>query len=150
MRKEIILMVMTLVVMNFTTSINADEQLEEIDNIPSLIENLKKQLRCDKIDIAPVDDDDIVFVDDNAEEGWYDETHVRTIQDGVDKAALLDMEIVFVYNGNYSGKIKIMIKKILFVLLYMGRLINRFRVWQLLFKLHWLHYPVHLTVGIIV
>ncbi|MFH1101422.1 MAG: DUF2341 domain-containing protein [Methanobacteriota archaeon] len=41
----------------------------------------------------------IVYVDDDASPEWYDETHVRTIQEGINNATTGD--IVFVYNGIY-------------------------------------------------
>ena len=40
-----------------------------------------------------------IYVDDDADAGWYDATHVRTIQEGVDNAS--DGWTVFVYNGTY-------------------------------------------------
>jgi parallel beta-helix repeat protein len=45
----------------------------------------------------------IVYVDDDAPPGWYDETHVRTIQEGIDVAS--DGDTVFVYPGTYYGLI---------------------------------------------
>jgi len=41
----------------------------------------------------------IVYVDADAEASWYDATHVRTIQEGIDNATAGDA--VFVYNGTY-------------------------------------------------
>ena len=46
--------------------------------------------------LAPLYD---VYVDDDADPGWYDATHVRTIQEGIDNATAGDT--VFVYNGTY-------------------------------------------------
>lgn len=46
-----------------------------------------------------------IFVDDDADPEWYDETHVHTIQEGVDNASVQD--IIFVYNGVYAGNIYI-------------------------------------------
>jgi len=40
-----------------------------------------------------------VYVDDDADPSWYDETHVKTIQEGVDNAT--EYENIFVYNGTY-------------------------------------------------
>ena len=40
-----------------------------------------------------------IFVDDDAPPEWYDATHVRTIQEGIDNASIDD--IVFVFNGTY-------------------------------------------------
>ena len=42
---------------------------------------------------------DIVYVDDDADSSWYDATHVRSIQEGIDNASSGDT--VFVYNGTY-------------------------------------------------
>ena len=41
-----------------------------------------------------------IYVDDNADPGWYDATHVRTIQEGIDNATAGDT--VFVYHGSYD------------------------------------------------
>ena len=41
----------------------------------------------------------MIFVDDDAESSWYDATHVRSIQEGIDNASSGDT--VFVYNGTY-------------------------------------------------
>jgi lysozyme len=43
--------------------------------------------------------DDRIYVDDDAEPDWYDATHVRTIQEGVDNAT--DGDKVLVYGGIY-------------------------------------------------
>ncbi len=40
-----------------------------------------------------------VYVDDDADPGWYDATHVKTIQDGIDNAS--SGGIVYVHNGTY-------------------------------------------------
>jgi len=40
-----------------------------------------------------------VYVDDDAPQDWYDEIHVKTIQEGVDNATVGDS--IFVYNGIY-------------------------------------------------
>jgi parallel beta-helix repeat protein len=40
-----------------------------------------------------------IYVDDDAPLEWYDETHVRTIQEGLDRSSSDDF--VFVYNGIY-------------------------------------------------
>lgn len=40
-----------------------------------------------------------VYVDDDADPGWYDATHVETIQEGIDNASTGDT--VYVYNGTY-------------------------------------------------
>jgi len=44
-----------------------------------------------------------VYVDDDAESGWYDATHVKTIQEGIDNASSGDT--VYVYNGIYNEKL---------------------------------------------
>jgi len=46
-----------------------------------------------------------IFVDDDADPGWYDATHVQTIQEGIDSAGADDT--VFVYNGNYIERVPI-------------------------------------------
>ena len=40
-----------------------------------------------------------IYVDDDAPSTWYDQTHVETIQEGIDKAT--DGETIFVFNGYY-------------------------------------------------
>ena len=40
-----------------------------------------------------------VFVNDDASSSWYDEFHVATIQEGINKAS--DNYIVVVYDGTY-------------------------------------------------
>jgi parallel beta-helix repeat protein len=40
-----------------------------------------------------------IYVDDNADPSWYNATHVRTIQEGIDNASVGDT--VFVYKGTY-------------------------------------------------
>ena len=42
-----------------------------------------------------------VWVDDDADPGWYDSTHFKTIQEGVD--AVADGDTVNVANGNYNA-----------------------------------------------
>ena len=44
-----------------------------------------------------------VYVDDDAPPGWYDATHVRTIQEGVDNATGGDT--IYVYNGYYPENV---------------------------------------------
>jgi len=46
-------------------------------------------------------DGNFIFVDDDANPSWYNSTHVKTIQEGVDNASSGD--IIFVYNGTYTG-----------------------------------------------
>ena len=46
---------------------------------------------------------DTVYVDDNATSDWYDQTHVRTIQEGINNAS--DGDTVFVYKGCYEENI---------------------------------------------
>jgi len=46
-----------------------------------------------------------VYVDDDADPGWYDATHVKTIQEGIDSASNLD--VVYVYGGMYNENIHI-------------------------------------------
>ena len=47
----------------------------------------------------------MIFVDDDADMDWYDNIHVRTIEEGVNNAS--NGDIVFVYNGTYNEYIKI-------------------------------------------
>ena len=44
-----------------------------------------------------------IYVDDDASSGWYDATHVKTIQEGIDNAS--DGFFVFVYSGIYGEQI---------------------------------------------
>jgi len=44
-----------------------------------------------------------VYVDDDADAGWYDSLHVRTVQEGIDNATAGDT--VFVYNGTYTENV---------------------------------------------
>lgn len=44
-----------------------------------------------------------IYVDDDREPGWYDASHVRTIQEGIENASHYDN--VFVYNGTYYENI---------------------------------------------
>ena len=41
-----------------------------------------------------------IYVDDDADPGWYDATHVKTIQEGIDNASA--GYTIFVYNGTYN------------------------------------------------
>ena len=45
----------------------------------------------------------MIFVDDNADPSWYDATHVKTIQEGINNASSGDT--VYVYNGTYYENI---------------------------------------------
>jgi len=40
-----------------------------------------------------------IYVDDDADPSWYDETHVKTIQEGINNAS--EGDTIFVYNGTY-------------------------------------------------
>jgi len=46
-----------------------------------------------------------VYVDDDAPPGWYDETHVRTIQEGINNVS--SGGIVYVFNGIYYEQVSI-------------------------------------------
>lgn len=46
-----------------------------------------------------------IFVDDDADPSWYDETHVKTIIEGITNASKGDT--IFVYNGTYFEIVKI-------------------------------------------
>ncbi|MCK4365537.1 MAG: right-handed parallel beta-helix repeat-containing protein [Thermoplasmatales archaeon] len=46
-----------------------------------------------------------IYVDDDADPEWYNETHVKTINDGINITS--DGDTVFVYNGTYYEKINI-------------------------------------------
>ncbi len=48
---------------------------------------------------AEQNNDTIIYVDDDADSSWYDATHVRTIQEGINNAS--DGFTVYVYNGMY-------------------------------------------------
>lgn len=43
------------------------------------------------------------YIDDNADSGWYDETHFKTIMQGIENAS--NGDTVFVYNGIYYERI---------------------------------------------
>jgi hypothetical protein len=45
----------------------------------------------------------IIYVDDDADPSWYDATHVKTIQEGIENAS--DGDTVFVYCGTYYENI---------------------------------------------
>jgi parallel beta-helix repeat protein len=51
----------------------------------------------------------IIYVDDDADPSWYDATHVKTFQEGIDNASVGDT--VFVYNGTYTFEVIPMITK---------------------------------------
>ena len=44
-----------------------------------------------------------VWVDDDANPGWYNETHVQTIQEGIDNVT--EGGTIYVWNGNYSENV---------------------------------------------
>lgn len=50
-----------------------------------------------------------IYVDDDAPPDWYDETHVRTIQEGIDVAS--DGDTIFIYNGIYQPSTNIHVYK---------------------------------------
>jgi len=52
-----------------------------------------------QIKIAEENNNTTIYVDNDAEAGWYDSTHVKTIQEGIDNSSTGDT--VFVYNGSY-------------------------------------------------
>ncbi len=57
----------------------------------------------------------IIYVDDdNPDPNWYDQTHVRTIQEGIDNAS--EGDTVFVYSGLYSGRVSIKVNKTVTIL----------------------------------
>jgi len=45
-------------------------------------------------------DNGIIYVDDDADPSWYNETNVQTIQEGINNASTGDT--IFVYNGTYN------------------------------------------------
>jgi len=51
------------------------------------------------IKIITTSDEYDIYVDDDADPGWYDATHVKTIQEGVNNAS--SGNSIFVYNGTY-------------------------------------------------
>ena len=38
----------------------------------------------------------MIFVDDDADPGWYDATHVKTIQEGIDNATAGDLSLIHI------------------------------------------------------
>ena len=57
---------------------------------------------------------DMIYVDDDANEIWYDDTHVQTIQEGIAKVSVGGM--VQVYNGTYALDEELYINKSLFLI----------------------------------
>lgn len=47
----------------------------------------------------------IIYVDDDADPSWYNETHVKTIQEGINNAS--EGDTIFVYNGTYNENVGI-------------------------------------------
>lgn len=70
--------------------------------------NESKDIDLSSLDYT-IDASNFVYVDDDAEPGWYDSTHVRTIREGIENASHYDT--VFVYCGTYNESI-IIFKKI--------------------------------------
>ena len=54
-----------------------------------------------------------IYVDDDAPEEWYDATHVKTIQEGIDAA--LEGDTIFIYNGIYEPSTNIHVNKPLII-----------------------------------
>lgn len=52
---------------------------------------------------------DALYVDDDADPSWYDETHFDNIQDAIDSCGILGGEI-YVYNGTYCEIVQIYFK----------------------------------------
>lgn len=46
-----------------------------------------------------------IYVDDNADPEWYDETHVKTIQEGINVAE--DGDLIYVFSGTYTENVLI-------------------------------------------
>jgi len=46
-----------------------------------------------------------IYVDDDADPSWYNATHVKTIQEGIDNASSGDT--IYVYNGTYYENVNI-------------------------------------------
>ena len=61
----------------------------------NLIENKNDNINIHDVTIIIAD----IYVDDDADPGWYDAKHVQTIQEGIDNATSGDF--VYVYNGTY-------------------------------------------------
>jgi parallel beta-helix repeat protein len=55
--------------------------------------------------IKKLDENQTIYVDDNATPEWYDETHVKTINEGINNAS--EGDTVFVYNGTYFERVLI-------------------------------------------
>jgi len=55
------------------------------------------------VDSSVASYENIIYVDDNAIPEWYDATHVRTIQEGID--ATFEGDTVYVFNGTYYENI---------------------------------------------
>ncbi|RLF53416.1 MAG: hypothetical protein DRN24_01020 [Thermoplasmata archaeon] len=78
--------------------INYYESVNAIQDYYSRIINLSQVT-----DVIALYEGGNVIVDDDADAGWYDATHVKTIQEGINNASTDN--IVFVLNGTYFEKI---------------------------------------------
>ena len=56
-----------------------------------------------------IQDEQTIYVDDDAPPDWYDETHVRTIQEGIDAGS--DGDTIFIHNGIYQPSTNIHVYK---------------------------------------
>jgi len=82
-----------------------DENYWGASNIPEMFFRSKEYgtyIPYLEIETIPTAD---VYVDDDADPSWYDATHVKTVQEGIDNASSGDT--VFVYNGTYYEHITI-------------------------------------------
>lgn len=63
--------------------------------------------RCKDIDVNSIGSDSenisYVYVDDDAESSWYDSSHVRTIQEGIENVS--HYNTVFVHSGTYNENV---------------------------------------------
>ncbi len=115
------------------TSTNSDTIETTIDTEDSIIEPRRESIFIDVEKLGSVDREEppvfdveklateadgssivsatgnTIYVDDDADPGWYDETHVKTVLEGVVNATAGDT--VYVYNGFYPNE-EVMIDKV--------------------------------------
>ena len=82
-----------------TVHLDSFSGLKTIEFVTSIGDFYGMCLDMITVTTVPID----VYVNDNANPSWYDATHVKTIQEGIDNASSGDT--VYVYNGTYYENI---------------------------------------------
>ena len=96
MKKIIVSIIVTgLLLITSTASVNTVNM-----ELYNEAENFEMQLSYDIRYAIPMAD---IYVDDDADIGWYDATHVNTIQGGIN--AVNDDDTIYVYSGTYAENI---------------------------------------------